>query len=148
MENMFNFNILMPFSLNMRHILNKYSYFMPKFHVTTECAVIRRDVRIILGGATAQLIDGWLCLLVPFITINMCQASRWYYYCYVPKCRSTTKATPSKRFINLPKNKKIRRQWWVSARCDFPMREYYLRYYFTSSLIYTLPDAFWEGFLN
>ena len=39
---------------------------MPKYHVTTERAVIGSDVRVDLAGATAHLRDGGLCLLVPF----------------------------------------------------------------------------------
>ena len=105
---------------------------MPKYHVTTKRAVIHHDVRIIIVWATVRLTDGWSCLLVQFVPINMWQASIWYYYYFVPMCKIITNSTPSKRLISEPKIKTIRRQWGVSARRDFPMREHYLRYYFIS----------------
>lgn len=46
--------------------------------------------------------------------------NRW---CFVPMCTSTDKSTPGKIFLCVPVNKKIRRQWWVAARREFPVLE-------------------------
>lgn len=43
-------------------------------------------------------------------SLSMSKKTKPYYYCFMLKCRSTTKASMIKFYINLPKAKKIRRQ--------------------------------------
>ena len=38
-------------------------------------------------------------------------------------CKNTTIKTPENVFITMPKDKKKRKQWWMSARRDFSMKE-------------------------
>ncbi|KAK3891709.1 hypothetical protein Pcinc_004418 [Petrolisthes cinctipes] len=44
--------------------------------------------------------------------------NRW---CFVPMCKSTDKSTPGKIFVSVPSSHKIRKDWWIAARREFPM---------------------------
>jgi THAP domain. len=44
-----------------------------------------------------------------------------YKYCVVPKCTSTTVATPDKLFIHVPKDVKQRKAWLTAMRRADPL---------------------------
>lgn len=37
-------------------------------------------------------------------------------WCFVPECKNTTRSTPGKVFVTIPKNKKRRKQWFAAVR--------------------------------
>lgn len=44
--------------------------------------------------------------------------SKFYKYCVVPQCGSTTTKTPNKLFIYVPSKEQIRRKWLKLAKRD------------------------------
>lgn len=44
--------------------------------------------------------------------------SKGYKWCVVPNCENNTKKTPEKLFINVPRNKIMRKKWFTLARRD------------------------------
>lgn len=40
-------------------------------------------------------------------------ARKW---CFVPGCQNTSRSTPEKVFVTVPKDKKIKKKWFVAAR--------------------------------
>uniref|UniRef100_A0A8D8WKF5 THAP-type domain-containing protein n=1 Tax=Cacopsylla melanoneura TaxID=428564 RepID=A0A8D8WKF5_9HEMI len=41
-----------------------------------------------------------------------------YRYCVVPQCTNTKRTTPDKIFVHVPRDRKIRKRWFVAMRRD------------------------------
>uniref|UniRef100_A0A8D8M7Y4 THAP-type domain-containing protein n=2 Tax=Cacopsylla melanoneura TaxID=428564 RepID=A0A8D8M7Y4_9HEMI len=54
--------------------------------------------------------------LGPYAKTNPIKSLVTPYYCFVPKCKNTTKTAPEKMFIHVPSNKK-RRDLWATLAC-------------------------------